>query len=261
MKSLLKKIINSKKKEVLLNKTRHPISELLKKVEKKDIFPRDFEKRIKTGRSINCIGELKIASPVKGNLNKNLNLSKTAKLYEAAGVKALSVLTDIHFRGKLSDLKKVKRAVSLPVLRKDFIVDEYQLFESYCACADAVLLIAKILDKRKLNKMIGLVHSLKMHSLVEIHDQDDLDKIDFSKVRIVGINNRNLNDFSVDIKTTEKLIAKIPKDKIIVSESGISTRADMLYLMRLGVKAALIGEGIVTADDIALKIRNLLGNH
>ncbi|MBU1043231.1 MAG: indole-3-glycerol phosphate synthase TrpC [Candidatus Omnitrophica bacterium] len=263
MKSILKQIIKAKKIEIALHKHKIPLTALkLKaaaKLKKIDCPPRNFLNAISRKKKLNCIGELKIASPSKGYLHKNLNLVKTAKLYQDSGISAISVLTDIHFKGKIADLKKVKAAVAIPILRKDFIIDVYQVYESYLAGADALLLIAAILSAKQLKQMLDLVHALNMNAIVEVHDQADLKKIDMSQVRIVGINNRNLNTFALDLKTTEVLLKKIPKTKTIISESGIFKRQDMVYLKKLGVNCVLIGEGIVTARDMGLQIKTLLG--
>lgn len=260
MESILKKILIEKKKEVTQAKKNFPLKILRAQIKSQTPCPcRDFKKSISSPEKVSIIGELKKASPSKGFLNKGLELAKTAVLYKEAGVSAISVLTDKHFLGELCDIKKIKTAVRLPVLRKDFIIDEYQLYESYFAGADAVLLIASVLNKNELSRMLRIISNLGMSALIEVHDESDLTKINFKEAQIIGINNRNLNDFTVDMTTTERLIKKIPKDKIIVSESGICSREDVLYLKKLGVNAVLIGEGIVTAKDIRLKIRSLLG--
>lgn len=243
MQSILKKIIIAKEKEVKTAKEQYPFSVLLEKIKKTGIARRSFLKNISAKGTVNCIGELKKASPIKGILRKNLDLAKTACLYESAGVKALSVLTDVFFHGKISDIKKVRAAVTLPILRKDFIIDGYQVFESYLGGADALLLVAAILSRKKLSDMLDITHSLGMDALVEIHDENDLKKVDFTRAKIIGINNRNLKDFSVDLRTTQRLLPQVPADKVIVSESGISSRDDVLFLKKLGVRAMLIGEG------------------
>jgi len=263
MKSILKQIIKAKKTEFALLKQANVLNVLKAKVAIKfkclDLQPRDFFKAVSQPKKINCIGELKIASPSKGYLHKNLDLIKTAKIYQDSGIAAISVLTDKHFKGKLSDLNKVKSAVDIPVLRKDFLLDIYQIYEAYLAGADAVLLIAAILSSKQLKKMLELVHSLNMNAIIEVHNDADIKKVDMSQARIIGINNRNLNTFDLDLETTAKLIKKIPKSKIIISESGIFSRKDMIYLKKLGVNCVLIGEGIVTASDMGVQIKKLLG--
>ncbi len=259
MESILKKIISAKKKEVSVSKKKIPLPALIRNISKLQLLCRDFKKSISSGKEINIIGELKIASPVKGYLRQGLNLVKTALLYKRCGISAISILTDSHFKGKLADIKKVKSKVKLPILRKDFIIDEYQIFESRAAGADAILLIAAILDKDKLKRFSKLAFCLGLDVLIEIHTSSDINKLDKGNGFIIGINNRNLKNFKVDIKTTERLINKIPKGNVIVSESGISSRNDMIYLKENGVQAVLIGEGIVSAPDMGLKIKQLLG--
>lgn len=259
MKSILKQIIKAKKAEIKQAKQTSPLNLLKVRSRKANIQIKDFKNSVGHQKSLQCIGELKIASPLKGYLHKNLDLVKTALIYQQSGIAAISVLTDKHFKGKLSDLKKVKAAVKIPVLRKDFIVDIYQIYESYLAGADAVLLIAAILSPKKINAMLDLTHCLNMNAIVEVHNLADIKKLDMKKVRIVGINNRDLNTFALDLATTKNLINKIPKSKIVISESGIFTRAEMVYLEKTGVNCVLIGEGIVTAADISLQIKKLLG--
>ncbi len=259
MQTILKKIIEAKKPEIKKAKKILPLAELKVKIRNKKIVTRDFRKGITKKGTLTCIGELKIASPSKGYLNKHLDLAKTAKIYEKEGMMAISVLTDAHFKGKLRDLELVKNTVKIPVLRKDFIIDAYQVYESLYHGADAILLIAAVLSRKKLKELLALAHKLKMNAIIEIHNPDDLKKIDFRSARIIGINNRNLEDFSVDLKTTKQLYGKIPAKMTIISESGINSRADMLFLKKLKINSVLIGEGIVRTRNIPLKIRELLG--
>ncbi|MFH1062371.1 MAG: indole-3-glycerol phosphate synthase TrpC [Candidatus Omnitrophota bacterium] len=259
MKSILKQIIKAKKAEIIALKKKIPLNILKAKARNANIQIRDFSQSIDQPNTLTCVGELKIASPAKGYLHKNLDLVKTALIYQQSGISAISVLTDKHFKGKLTDLKKVKAAVQIPVLRKDFLLDIYQIYESYLAQADAVLLIAAILSAKKLNLMLDLVHALGMNAIVEAHNLADIKKLDMKKVRIVGINNRDLNTFAIDLGTTKNLISKIPKSKTVISESGIFSRKDMIYLKKLGVNSVLVGEGIVTAADMGSRIKTLLG--
>ena len=259
MPSLLKTIVQSKRKELRALKKRVPAASLLKNISARNYPLCDFSAAISGKEKVYCIGELKKASPSKGDINPALDVAATALIYEKSGIAAISVLTNKHFKGTLADLKKVKAAVSIPVLRKDFIFEEYQIYESYCAGADAVLLIAAILSKTKLDKLLALVHALGMNAVIEIHDASELRKINMKRARIIGINNRNLNDFSVDMGTTARLIKAIPKGKIVVSESGINSRRDMLFLKKTGANAALVGEGLVSAPDIPRRIHDLLG--
>ena len=257
MKTILDSIIIEKQKEVKTAKQNIPLAQIRLQLKKEIDTVRDFKGSIHRQGHISIIGELKKQSPVKGILRKQLPLIKTARIYEKEKINAISVLTDKHFLGKLADLKKVRNAVSLPVLRKDFIIDEYQIYESRLAQADAILLIAAILSKTSLSKMLRITRSLGMAALVEVHDEADLKKLNFKEIDIIGINNRNLNNFLIDIKTTQRLIKKIPADKTIVSESGISDRKQINLLKKSGANAVLIGEGIVRSRDIAARIRFL----
>jgi len=261
MKNILNKILRDKKLEVSRLKKEIPLVKIKAKIKQTRIRPRDLKKSISVGKKPRCIGELKIASPSKGVLNRRLNLVKAARLYEKEGISAISVLTDRSFMGKLTDLRSVKAAVGLPVLRKDFIFEEYQIYESLLAGADAVLLIAAILDKRRLAEMLALSSKLRLQAIVEVHNKQDLKKIDFKQVEIVGINNRNLKNFAVDLKTTERLLKKIPRGLTVVSESGICSRNDMLLMKKIGVDAVLVGEGIVASGNIRKKIKELLGKN
>ena len=169
------------------------------------------------------------------------------------------VLTDEqHFQGKLEHLGEIKKVVDLPLLRKDFIIDEYQVYESAAFNADAVLLITAILTPEKLEKLIKLCQTLGMDCLVEVHDEREIDMALRSGASIIGINNRDLRTFNVDIGTTQRLRSLIPPDKIVVSESGVSSRQDIDNLKALGVNAALVGEALLTSADIAYKMRELL---
>lgn len=257
MPSILKQIIKRKKQEIELAKKKQPRDALLKYIEKQRYLRRDFKKCISKPDRISIIGELKKASPSKGDLNYGLKLGPAAKTYERAGIDAISVLTDCAFAGRPEDINKVRAAIKLPVLRKDFIIDEYQLYQTRLLGADAVLLIAQILEKAVLAKFLKLAKDLRLDVLLEIHKKEDFKKIDFELAEIIGINNRNLNNFDVDINTTRRLIKKIPKSKVIVSESGISSPEQLEYLRGLGVSAALIGEALITGGNIFLKIKNL----
>ncbi|MFH1459283.1 MAG: indole-3-glycerol phosphate synthase TrpC [Candidatus Omnitrophota bacterium] len=259
MPSILKKIILAKNREIKAEKKLLPQPELLRKLRERKLKLVDFKKSISVPGVINCIGELKKASPSRGIINAKLDLLKTAKLYEVSGLRAISVLTDKHFKGELADLTKVKQCVKIPVLRKDFILDEYQLYQSYCAGADAVLLIASILSSKKISRFLDIIQDLGMQAIVEVHNRADIRKIDFKKAQIIGINNRDLNNFKVALKTTVLLKKYIPRNKIIISESGFFTSEDIKILKKCKINAVLIGEGIISAPDIKLKIRELLG--
>ncbi|MDD4874023.1 MAG: indole-3-glycerol phosphate synthase TrpC [Dehalococcoidales bacterium] len=218
--------------------------------------------KVLTGSGIKLIAEVKKASPSKGVICKDFNPVKIAKTYAKSGAAAISVLTEPkYFQGNLSYLREIRDTLGdkrPPLLRKDFIFDSYQVFQARAYGADSLLLIMAILSPDKLNELLELSHKLQMDCLVEVHNEAELEVAINSNARIIGINNRDLNTFKVDIKTTQKLKKLIPEDRIVVSESGISTKKDMSDLQSYGVNAALIGEALVSNPDIALKIKELL---
>lgn len=221
--------------------------------------PRDFVAAL-SGTGVSLIAEVKRASPSKGCLSLDLDAGATARTYQAAGAAAVSVLTEPeYFRGSLNDLEAVRAAVDLPVLQKDFILDVYQLWEARAGGADAVLLIAAALPMAELAKLLHATHQLAMTALVEVHDGAELERVLELDPRVIGINNRDLKDFRVTLETTFKLKSKIPRDRIVVSESGIHTREDVKMLEEAGVHAILVGESLVISADPAAKIRELLG--
>lgn len=207
------------------------------------------------------IAEVKRASPSKGLLSADLDAASLAKTYVAGGAAAISVLTDERFfRGTLQDLTRVKSAVSdsnspVPVLRKDFIIDPYQVVESCAHGADALLLIAAILSQDLLNDLLALTHEMDMLALVEIHDQKELERVVRLSPQVVGINNRNLEDFSVDMATFGRLRPQLPREVVAVAESGVHSAADLRALRAMSADAVLVGEALVTAPDVAAKVR------
>lgn len=202
------------------------------------------------------IAEIKRASPGKGKI-REIDAIDAAKKMEAGGAVAISVLTDKNFNGNLKDLRDVKKNVRIPVIRKDFIVDGFQVYESYVNGADVVLLIAFLL-REKTKKFVEKIHELEMEALVEIHNEEDLKFALDSEAKLIGINNRNLETLEVDISTTERCVSKIPKDRIKISESGIKNKDDVRRVFKAGVDAALIGTGIIQAEDIEEKLREFL---
>lgn len=256
---ILQKIIEEKKKEVEEKKKKIPLNLLLTKINLKD-KPRNFKEAI-SKEGINLIAEIKKASPSRGIIRENFDHKKIARVYKKGKVEAISVLTEEKFfKGNINFLKEVKKiVVDIPVLRKDFIIDEYQIYESKIFGADAVLLIVAILEENNLKKFLNLTKKLKMDALVEIHNEDELRKALKADAEIIGINNRNLKNFKVDLNTTFKLVKKIPLDKIIVSESGIKTREDVIRLQNAGINAILIGEAFMETENILKKIKELRG--
>ncbi|MFL5895836.1 MAG: indole-3-glycerol phosphate synthase TrpC [Thermoleophilaceae bacterium] len=204
------------------------------------------------------IAEHKRRSPSAGVIREGATVSDVVHAYERGGAAALSILTEeAHFGGSLDDLYEARRATQLPILRKDFCVDLYQLYEAKVAGADAVLLVVGSLRQDDLERLYGEARALDLDALVEVHDEDELDCALDLDVDVIGINNRNLEDFSVDIQTTVDLLAAIPTGKTVVSESGIRTRAEIEELERIGVDAVLIGETLMRADDPEAAVRDL----
>jgi indole-3-glycerol phosphate synthase len=229
---------------------------------KKDIEeagpPRDFIGAIK-GEGVRIIAEIKKASPSKGVLREDFNPVEIAGTYEKNGAVAISVLTEQHyFLGTLEHLKEVRRNVSLPVLRKDFILNPYHVYESRAAGADCILLIVGVLTGQILKEMIGLSRELGMAALVEVHTDEELSKALESGASLIGINNRDLKTFTTDINRTVELAGKVPPGLVKVSESGINTADDIALLKAAGVDAFLIGEALLRESDIAGKLKELL---
>ncbi len=253
-------ILIHKKKEINELKSRFPLSKILKAIERdagKDPR-RDFKRAIAHQRGIAIIGEIKKASPSEGILRHDFNALKIAEIYEYTNIKAISVLTETQFfKGRTSYLKTVRAITTKPILRKDFIIDRYQIFESALYSADAVLLIASILTDEELKNYIKDLKTFGMAALVEVHNQHDLNKALNAGADIIGINNRNLSTFKVDLEVTEKLVRTIPKGKVIVTESGLSRREDIQMLKTMGVHAFLIGSAFMRADDIMAKVNEL----
>jgi indole-3-glycerol phosphate synthase len=215
---------------------------------------RDFKTAISTPAKINLIAEIKFASPSAGLIRPKTDPVSIGRIYEAAGSAAVSLLTDKRFfQGDLAQLPLLKRAISLPILRKDFIIDELQVREAFLYGADAILLIARILSRRQLKEFIFMCRELGMASLTEVHDKDDLEKALASGADIIGINNRDLDSFKVDIGTTFALAPLVPKNHILVSESGIEKGEDIPALKSAGVHAVLVGSALMKNEDPAGK--------
>jgi indole-3-glycerol phosphate synthase len=205
------------------------------------------------------IAEAKRVSPSKGVINGSIHLPSYVQACEKGGAKGLSVLTEEDFfHGSLKDLYNARTSSTLPVLRKDFLVDPYQIWESRAWGADWVLIIARILDRKSLDHLYGLTREMGMEALVEVHSLEDVKKAVTIRPKVIGINNRSLEDFSVDMSVTEKLLPLIPSSTMVISESGIKTRDDLLRLNRLGVRGFLVGEALVRNPDPQKKIEELL---
>jgi indole-3-glycerol phosphate synthase len=211
------------------------------------------------GDHIRLIAEVKKASPSQGLLRADLNPTELAQVYAEGGAAAISVLTEEnYFLGRVEHLEAIRGAVELPVLRKDFIFDSYQVYESRAYGADALLLIAAILSQGQLNELVSLSRSLGLRCLVEVHTQSEVEMVALTEAEIIGINNRDLRTFGVDINTTRRLRPLIPKEKAVVSESGIRSRKDIEKLRKWGADAVLVGEALVTGNDVPAKLKELL---
>ena len=255
---ILLKIVENRREEVARQKEILPLVELRQMLA--DSPPTlDFEKAIR-GRACAVIAEVKRSSPSKGRIREDFDPVKIARTYELYGASALSVLTERRFfEGNNAYVPRIRRAVRLPILRKDFIVDPYQINETRVLGADALLFIARLLEAGELRDFIGLASELGLAALVEVHDEKDVEKAVSSGARIVGINNRDLATFRTDLAVSIGLARRIPKGITVVSESGISSRGDIETLIGSGIHAVLVGESLMREQDIGKKLRELLG--
>ena len=219
---------------------------------------RDFKKAISKPDRIGLIAEIKFASPSAGVIRERTDPCAIGRMYEESGVSAISLLTDSRFfGGDLNDLPRLKEAVSVPLLRKDFILDEIQVRESFLYGADAILLIARILSREALEKLIAVSKALELTPLTEIHDRDDLEKAVDCGAEMIGINNRDLESFEVSLQTTFDLAPLIPQGCIKVSESGILGKEEIGLLRSVGIQAALVGTSIMKSENRTAKLREL----
>ncbi len=256
--SVLNRILEKKAERIAHSKSIIPLHELKSRLREAD-KPRDFARAVKGERGIRLIAEIKKASPSKGVIRKDFDPARIASVYEEKAVNAISVLTEEDFfQGHLSFIRQVRSATSKPVLRKDFIFDEYQVYESRAHGADALLLIAAVLDKNQAGEYLHLAAELGLQVLFEVHNEADLEKALIVNAGIIGINNRDLKTLRIDLSTTLRLRKGIPKDKIVVSESGIRDRGDVIKLIDAGIDAMLIGASIMETEDIGRKIDDLL---
>ncbi len=259
------KIILFKKEELKERKRHLPLLELKERI--RDLEEtRDFIGSLCSGNDnhrpkTRIIAEIKKASPSRGIIREDFDPVKIANIYESNGATAISVVTDRNFfHGEIVYIPSIRSSTTIPLLRKDFIFDEYQVYEGRAFGADAILLIAAIMERGKLEDMSALSNEIGMASLVEIHTERDLEKIlSLScKVELIGINNRNLDTFEVDINTTLGLIKDIPEESLVVSESGIDNSDDIKRLKKEGVDVFLVGEALMKEADIGKKLRELL---
>jgi indole-3-glycerol phosphate synthase len=258
--NILQRIVEHKKQEISEAKDRLPESELRKQAfyrrERRPFFKR-LEKPETAG--INVIAEIKRASPSRGIIQHDPDIAKYASDYELGGAKALSVLTDSHyFKARSGDFIKARNNTSLPVLRKDFLISSYQIYESSVMGADAVLLIVAILSRQQLKDYLNLCWEIGMDVLVETHSKKDIEEATWAGAKLIGINNRNLSSFKTDIEISAQLAPLITPGQIVVAESGIRTRKDIEKLMEFGIWNFLIGESLVRATDKRAFLQALL---
>ena len=257
---ILKRIVEVKRGEVERLKKEQPVSGLQALIEGQPV-PLNLSGAL-MGESVRVIAEVKKASPVKGLLRDDFDPASLATSYADNGAAAVSVLTNFdHFQGTIGHLEEVYRVVNprgVPVLRKEFIFDPYQVHEARAYGADAILLIVAMLTPECLKELLDLAAGLWMQSLVEVHDEREIEVALDSGAEIVGINNRDLRTFKTDLETTERLAPMVPAQKIVVSESGISSREDVQRVKSAGAHAVLVGEALVTAEDPGAKLRELV---
>jgi len=259
MPTILDRIVATKREEIAAAKSVSPESALRGMLGSAPPV-RDFQAAVAAQGPIKLIAEVKKASPSRGVIRADFHHVDIARDYERNGAACLSVLTDeSYFQGHLDFLREIRECVGLPILRKDFMIDGYQLVEARLAGADAVLLIAECLDDVSLRRMIGEARDLGMTPLVEFYEPANLPRVLEAGATLVGVNNRDLRTFQVDLQHTIRMRRQVPVDCLLVGESGIRSRADALQLERAGVNAILVGEHLMAQDDIGAAVRALLG--
>jgi len=257
--TILEKIVATKRDEVAFAKRVRPESELRAMLPDAPLV-RDFFAPLAAGKPIRLIAEVKKASPSKGLIRADFDPVEIAQTYEANGASCVSVLTDTpYFQGSLDFLTRIRQKIAIPILRKDFLVDSYQLLEARVAGADAVLLIAECLDDCNLRKLHNEAIDLGMTPLVEFYEPSNCERVLEAGATLIGINNRDLRTFETDLQHTIRLRAQIPDKHVLVGESGIHSHADASRLEDAGVDAMLVGEHLVSQPDIASAVRALLG--
>jgi indole-3-glycerol phosphate synthase len=261
MSDTLARIVDDKRRHVALQRERRPQGEVERAAGTTDA-PRGFARALKdaiTAGRYGLIAEIKKASPSKGLIRPDFDPPSLARAYERGGASCLSVLTDEpYFQGKDEFLSQARRATTLPVLRKDFMIDPYQVFEARALGADCILLIMACLDDQLAAELARLAHVCGMDVLVEVHDGDELDRALGIDSELIGVNNRNLKTLAVDLAVTERLAPKVPKDRVLVAESGLGTPADLARMARVGASAFLIGESFMRKPDVETAVREIL---
>ena len=258
MATILDSIVAVKQDEVARRKVETPQAELERRIAATLPVPLNLSGAL-WGDDVRLIAEVKKASPSKGLLRADFDPEALAQSYEANGAAAVSVLTDRHFQGTVEHLSAVKQTVNIPVLRKDFVTDPYQVYEARAYGADALLLIVAVLDPSQLRDLLREAAGLWLQCLVEVHNRAEMEEALDAGAEVIGVNNRDLHTFHTDVRVTEELAHLVPRGRILVSESGISARGDLVRLGRMGVHAVLVGEALVTAEDPGARVRELLG--
>lgn len=259
METVLDRIVSAKREEISRLHARASLAELKRRASSAPA-PRDFVAALRRGRGLGFICEIKKASPSAGLLRADFDPAALARAYQAAGADCLSVLTDgPFFQGDLAHLAAVRAAVDLPLLRKDFVLDAHQVWEARAVGADAVLLIAEILNDAALASLLAEIRSAGMEALVELYDPENLDRVVRAGATLIGVNNRDLRTFVTSLDQTLTLAPRVPPDRLLVSESGIRTGDDLATLRRAGVGAVLIGETFMRSPDVGAKLAELRG--
>lgn len=260
MSDRLQRIVGDVRRRLLERKAKLPEAELRSRCERCDA-PRSFEKAIRREDTLSVIGELKRRSPSAGSIHEQLDVPSTARALEDAGCSALSILTEAdHFGGSLDALASARAVVELPLLRKDFLFDSYQIYEARLHGADAVLLLAALLDDRQLRNLADLAASLGLAVLAEAHGEQELRRIVDLEFPIVGLNARDLRDFSVDLERILRWSESVPEERILVAESGVRTAEDLQRVASGRFDALLIGEGLMRGGQPAARMRELFGD-
>lgn len=260
MSDILSEICETKRSEIEAARRKTPANELQARLQDTDP-PRDFLEALKGSPGVGLIAEVKKASPSAGLIRKDFDPVEIAGIYESAGAACISCLTDEpYFQGRLEYLTSIRSSVSIPVMRKDFILDRYQVLEARIAGADCILLIAECLDDCTMRDLYFYASELGMECLVEVYDPENLDRVLKLEAPLIGINNRNLKTFVTDLKHSTDLAAKVPDTAYLVSESGIRERSDVEHLLKFGIRGILVGETLMRQDDIAAKAKELIGS-
>ena len=257
---ILDEIVEKRKEQLQREKENFPLEEIKEMALNSRRNSLDFKAALQAD-GISIISEVKKASPSKGIISEDFHPTEQAKAYEKAGANAISCLTEEHFfKGAAKYLADIRASVSLPILRKDFIIDEYQIYEAKVLGADAVLLIAAILEEEEILQFYQLAKSLGLYCLTEVHNEEELQKVTRCKCDIIGINNRDLKTFEVDLNTTKNLATKVPYEVVLVSESGMKDGSDIKTVKEYGADAVLIGETLMRSGNIKKTIEELRGS-